>query len=56
MRHIVTYRRTPLNLPDGGKTTDSFHVVDTSTDPPRTVSSHITRNAAVNAAQTLNAP
>jgi len=56
MRHVVTYRRIPLDLPDGRKTTDSFQVVDTSTDPHRTVSSHVTRNAAVTAAQALNAP
>jgi hypothetical protein len=56
MRYVVTYQRTPLDLPDGRRTTDSFHVVDRSSDPPRSVSNHVTRDAAVDAARTLNAP
>jgi hypothetical protein len=55
MRYVVTYHRTPLNLPDGRRTTDSFQVVDRSSDPPRRVSHHITRDAAIDAARTLNA-
>jgi hypothetical protein len=55
MRYVVTYRRSPLDLVDGRRTTDSFHVVDRSTTPPRSVSGHITRDAAIEAARTLNA-
>lgn len=55
MRYVVTYRRSPLGLPDGRRTTDSFHVVDRSTTPPRSVSGHTTRDAAIDAARRLNA-
>jgi hypothetical protein len=53
--YIVTYRRTPIRLPSGRMTTDSFQVVDRSSAPPVTVSEHATRDAAVAAAEALNA-
>lgn len=53
--YIVTYRRTPILLPSGRMTTDSFQVVDKSSAPPVTVSEHATREMAVAAAEALNA-
>jgi len=53
-RYVVTYHRTPIRLPDGRNTTDSFQVVDRSTALPLVVSQHITRDAAVAAAKALN--
>jgi hypothetical protein len=53
-RYVVTYHRTPIRLPDGRNTTDSFQVVDKSTALPLVVSQHITRDAAVAAAKALN--
>jgi len=55
MRYVVTYRRIAQDLPDGRRTTDGFYVVDRSSTPPRCMSGHITRDAAVDAARKLNA-
>jgi hypothetical protein len=54
MRYVVTYSRTPLQLPDGRWTTDSFLVRDRSLSPVETSSSFATRAEATNAAATLN--
>jgi len=56
MRYVVTYRRIPQELPNGRHTTDGFYVVDRSSTPPRSVSGHITRDSAVDAARKLNSP
>jgi hypothetical protein len=53
--YIVTYSRTPIRLPSGRMTTDSFQVVDRSPTSPVTVSEHATRDEAVAAAEALNA-
>jgi hypothetical protein len=55
MNHIVTYSRTPISLPDGRLTTDSFAVVDRSATPHRTVSRHASRTAALDAADQAEA-
>jgi hypothetical protein len=55
MNHIVTYSRTPISLPDGRLTTDSFAVVDRSSSPHRTVSRHVSRSAAMDAADRAEA-
>ncbi|MDX6592044.1 MAG: hypothetical protein QOJ13_1240 [Gaiellales bacterium] len=54
MRYVVTYRRTPIQLPDGRWTTDSFLVRDRASVPVTTSSTHATRVAAVVAAAALN--
>jgi hypothetical protein len=54
MRFVVTYRRTPMQLPDGRWTTDSFLVRDRGSTPAATVSTHPTRAAASAAAAALN--
>jgi len=56
MRYVVTYRRIPQELPNGRRTTDGFYVVDRSSTPSRSVSAHITRDSAVDAARKLNSP
>jgi hypothetical protein len=56
MRYVVTYRRIPQELPNGRRTTDGFYVVDRSSTPPRSVSGHITRDSAIEAARKLNSP
>jgi hypothetical protein len=53
--YVVTYTRTPIRLPSGRMTTDSFQVVDRSATPSRIVSEHATRAAAVAAAEALRA-
>jgi hypothetical protein len=55
MRYVVTYRRVPQDLPNGCRTTDGFYVIDRSSTPHRSVSGHVTRDAAVDAARKLNA-
>jgi hypothetical protein len=55
MRYVVTYRRIPQELPSGRRTTDGFYVVDRSSTPPRSVSAHINRDSAMDAARKLNA-
>jgi len=54
MRYIVTYSRTPLQLPDGRWTTDSFLVRDRASKPAATDSSYATRAEAMLAAAVLN--
>jgi hypothetical protein len=54
MRYVVTYRRTPIQLPDGRWTTDSFLVRDREAVPAVTASTHATREAAAIAAAALN--
>jgi hypothetical protein len=54
MRYVVTYSRTPLELPAGRWTTDSFLVRDTGSAPVTTVSTHVTRAEATAAAAALN--
>jgi hypothetical protein len=55
MRYVVTYRRTPMQLPDGRWTVESFLVRDTQSSPATTASTHVTRPEAVAAAAALNA-
>ncbi|HUZ83101.1 MAG TPA: hypothetical protein VMU66_00290 [Gaiellales bacterium] len=54
MRYIVTYRRLPIEIAGGRRTTDSFQVVDTGSTPSHTVSGHVTRQEAMVAADALN--
>ncbi len=54
MRYVVTYSRTPIQLPDGRRTTDSFSVRDRGSTPATTASMHATREAATAAAAALN--
>ena len=54
MRYVVTYTRTPIDLPNGRQTTDSFLVRDREATPVTTVSSHVTRADAIVAATALN--
>lgn len=55
MRYAVTYHRTPIELPDGRMTTDSFRVIDRSSKPYKTLSEHVTRDGAIKAAAALGA-
>jgi hypothetical protein len=54
MRYVVTYSRTPAELPNGRLTIDSFLVRDRGTTPVTTASTHATRPAAIAAAAELN--
>ncbi len=54
MRYVVTYSRTPLRLPDGRATTDSFLVRDREATPADTHSSYATRAEATIVAAALN--
>lgn len=54
MRYVVTYSRTPLQLPDGRATTDSFLVRDREATPADTYSAYATRAEATLVAGALN--
>jgi hypothetical protein len=54
MKYVVTYSQTPLRLPDGRVTTDSFLVRDREANPPDTYSAYATRAEATMVAATLN--
>jgi hypothetical protein len=54
MRYVVTYSRTPLQLPDGRWTTDSFLVRDRVASPAETDSAYATRAEAALVAAVLN--
>lgn len=54
MRYVVTYSRTPLRLPDGRVTTDSFLVRDREAPPADTHSAYATRAEATIVAALLN--
>jgi hypothetical protein len=54
LRYVVTYSRSPLRLPDGRVTTDSFLVRDREANPPDTCSAYATRAEATMVAATLN--
>lgn len=54
MRYVVTYTRTPFQLPDGRWTTDCFLVRDRSATPAETDSAYATRSEATVAASVLN--
>ena len=54
MRYVVTYSRSPLQLPDGRWTTDSFLVRDREAMPADTHSAYATRAEAAIAAAALN--
>jgi hypothetical protein len=54
MRYVVTYSRTPLQLPDGRWTTDCFLVRDRASTPADTASAYATRAEAMIAAVMLN--
>lgn len=54
MKYVVTYSRTPLQLPDGRWTTDCFLVRDRSATPAETDSAYATRAEANVAAIALN--
>ena len=54
MRYVVTYTRTPFQLPDGRWTTDCFLVRDRSAMPAETDSAYATRAEANLAAIVLN--
>ena len=54
MRYVVTYSRTPLRLPDGRATTDSFLVRDREATPADTHSAYATRAEAAIVAAVLN--
>lgn len=54
MRYVVTYSRTPLRLPDGRETPDSFLVRDRQAAPADTHSAYATRAEATLVAAVLN--
>jgi len=54
VRYVVTYTRTPFQLPDGRWTTDCFLVRDRSAMPAETDSVYATRAEANLAAIVLN--
>lgn len=54
MRYLVTYSRTPLQLPDGTWTTDSYLVQDRTAVPADIASAYATHAEATIAVLVLN--